>query len=44
MDTFYLNQHCGERIARFTFCVRQETLDAAARRLAKLHSECWAER
>jgi N-succinyldiaminopimelate aminotransferase len=38
MDTFYLNQHHGERIARFTFSVRQETLDAAAARLARLHS------
>jgi N-succinyldiaminopimelate aminotransferase len=44
MDTFYLNQHYGERIARFTFCVRQEMLEAAAQRLAKLHSACWAER
>jgi len=44
MDTFYLNQHHGERIARFTFCVRQETLETAATRLAKLHSGCWAKR
>jgi aspartate/methionine/tyrosine aminotransferase len=44
MDTFYLNQHYGEQIARFTFCVRQEMLEMAAKRLAKLQSECWAER
>jgi N-succinyldiaminopimelate aminotransferase len=44
MDTFYLNQCHGERIARFTFSVRQETLLAAAKRLAKLQTGCWAER
>jgi aspartate/methionine/tyrosine aminotransferase len=44
MDTFYLNQHHGERIARFTFSVRQETLDAAATRLARLHSRRRVER
>jgi N-succinyldiaminopimelate aminotransferase len=44
MDTFYLNQRYGERIARFTFCVRPETLEAAALRLAKLPLRCWAER
>jgi N-succinyldiaminopimelate aminotransferase len=43
-DTFYLNQHYGERIIRFTFSVRQETLELAAKRLAKLPSGCWAER
>jgi N-succinyldiaminopimelate aminotransferase len=36
METFYLNRHHGERLARFTFCVRQETLHAVARRLANL--------
>jgi N-succinyldiaminopimelate aminotransferase len=36
MDTFYLHQNHGERIARFAFSLRQETLDTAARRLAKL--------
>jgi N-succinyldiaminopimelate aminotransferase len=35
MDTFYLNQRCGERLIRFTFCLRQETLETAAKRLAK---------
>jgi aspartate/methionine/tyrosine aminotransferase len=44
MDTFYLNQHYGERIARFTFSVRQEILEMAARRLAKRRTGCWAER
>jgi N-succinyldiaminopimelate aminotransferase len=38
MDTFYLNQHYGEWIARFTFCVRKEILETAARRLAKLQT------
>jgi N-succinyldiaminopimelate aminotransferase len=38
LDTFYLNQHYGERIARFTFCLRPETLETAARRLAKLQT------
>jgi aspartate/methionine/tyrosine aminotransferase len=36
MGTFYLNQHYGERIARFTFCVQKELLETAAGRLAKL--------
>jgi aspartate/methionine/tyrosine aminotransferase len=36
MDTFYLHRHLGERIARFTFCLRQETLASAAGRLAQL--------
>jgi aspartate/methionine/tyrosine aminotransferase len=44
MDTFYLNQYHGERIARFTFCLRQETLATAATRLAKLPTGCWAKR
>jgi N-succinyldiaminopimelate aminotransferase len=43
MNTLYLNQHYGERITRFTFCVRQEMLETAARRLAKLRKGCWAE-
>ncbi len=36
MDTFYLNRQYGEQIVRFTFCLRRETLETAARRLAKL--------
>ena len=44
MDTFYLNQHYGERIARFTFGVRQEILETAAKRLARLQTGCWAKR
>jgi N-succinyldiaminopimelate aminotransferase len=40
METFYLNQHFGERIARFTYCVRPEALEAAAMRLAPLHAAC----
>jgi N-succinyldiaminopimelate aminotransferase len=43
-DTFYLNQHFGERIVRFTFSVRRETLELAAKRLAKLPSGRRAER
>jgi N-succinyldiaminopimelate aminotransferase len=35
LDSFYLNQQLGERIARFTFCVHEELLDEAAKRLAK---------
>jgi N-succinyldiaminopimelate aminotransferase len=35
-DTFYLNQHHGEEIVRFTFCLKRETLDEAAQRLARL--------
>ena len=38
MDTFYLNQHYGKRMARFTFCLRQETLDTAATRLKKIQT------
>jgi N-succinyldiaminopimelate aminotransferase len=41
LDAFYLNQHYGERIARFTFCLRQDTLETAAKRLAKLQAGCW---
>jgi N-succinyldiaminopimelate aminotransferase len=36
MNTFYLNRHYGERIARFTFCLKRETLEEAALRLARL--------
>jgi N-succinyldiaminopimelate aminotransferase len=36
LGTFYLNRHRGEGIARFTFCVRQDMLELAATRLAKL--------
>jgi N-succinyldiaminopimelate aminotransferase len=43
-DTFYLNQHYGERIVRFTFCLRRETLERAAERLAKLRVTCGARR
>jgi N-succinyldiaminopimelate aminotransferase len=39
-DTFYLNPHLGERIVRFTFCLRRETLEAAAERLASLATTC----
>jgi N-succinyldiaminopimelate aminotransferase len=34
-DTFYLHQQYGERLVRFTFCLGRETLDTAARRLAR---------
>jgi N-succinyldiaminopimelate aminotransferase len=44
MDTFYLNRQLGEHLARFTFCLRPEALETAAKRLAKLQSGCWAER
>jgi N-succinyldiaminopimelate aminotransferase len=44
LDTFYLNQHHGERIIRFTFCVRQDLLELAGRRLARLKSEGLAAR
>lgn len=43
-ETFYLNQQYGERIVRFTFCPRRETLETAAKRLAKLEIMCGAER
>jgi N-succinyldiaminopimelate aminotransferase len=43
-DTFYLHQHYGKRIVRFTFCLRRETLETAATRLAKLQVMCGAER
>jgi N-succinyldiaminopimelate aminotransferase len=44
MDTFYLNRHYGERIARFTFCGRQDALETASKRLAKVQSGCPLER
>jgi N-succinyldiaminopimelate aminotransferase len=44
LDTFYLNRHHGKRIVRFTFCVRQELLELAGRRLTRLKSENWAAR
>jgi N-succinyldiaminopimelate aminotransferase len=43
-DTFYLHGHHGERIVRFTFCLRRETLETAARRLANLQTLCGAQR
>jgi N-succinyldiaminopimelate aminotransferase len=39
-DTFYLNQHHGEQIVRFTFCLRREALERAAERLARLPAAC----
>jgi N-succinyldiaminopimelate aminotransferase len=41
-DTFYQSRHHGERIVRFTFCLRREILEMAAVRLAKLPSTCEA--
>jgi N-succinyldiaminopimelate aminotransferase len=41
-DTFYLHQHYGKRIVRFTFCLRRETLETAAQRLARLPITCGA--
>jgi N-succinyldiaminopimelate aminotransferase len=38
LDTFYLNRRCGEGLARFTFCVGQDLLELAGRRLAKLNN------
>jgi N-succinyldiaminopimelate aminotransferase len=35
-DAFYLRRRLGARIARFTFCLRRATLEAAAVRLEKL--------
>ncbi len=43
-DTFYLNQRHGERVVRFTYCLRREALETAARRLGKLHAACGAGR
>jgi aspartate/methionine/tyrosine aminotransferase len=44
MNTFYLHQHYGEHMARFTFCLRQETLETASRRLSQLGTDCWIPR
>jgi N-succinyldiaminopimelate aminotransferase len=38
LDTLYLNKSYGERLARFTFCVRQEALEVAASWLSKLQN------
>jgi N-succinyldiaminopimelate aminotransferase len=43
-DTFYLHPRHGERIVRFTFCQRRETLEAAAQRLARRPITCGAGR
>jgi aspartate/methionine/tyrosine aminotransferase len=40
MDAFYLHKHYGESRARFTFCLRRETLETAAKRLARLGTHC----
>jgi N-succinyldiaminopimelate aminotransferase len=39
-DTFYLHRHHGERIVRFTFCQRRETLETAVQRLARRPITC----
>jgi N-succinyldiaminopimelate aminotransferase len=44
MDPFYLNRQYSERLARFTFCVRPELLELAAKRLEDLQPRCWAKR
>jgi N-succinyldiaminopimelate aminotransferase len=44
LDTFYLNRQHGERLVRFTFCVSQDCLELAGRRLASLKSNNWAVR
>jgi N-succinyldiaminopimelate aminotransferase len=44
LDAFYLRRHHGERLARFTFGVRQEALETAATRLASLSLGCGIER
>jgi aspartate/methionine/tyrosine aminotransferase len=36
LDVFYHHQAYGERLARFTFCVRRELLETAANRLENL--------
>jgi N-succinyldiaminopimelate aminotransferase len=43
-DTFYLHQYYGEQIVRFAFCLRRETLETAASRLATLQIMCRTER
>jgi N-succinyldiaminopimelate aminotransferase len=42
-DSFYLHEHYGERIVRFTFSLRREKLEAAAERLAGFPMMCRAE-
>jgi N-succinyldiaminopimelate aminotransferase len=41
-DTFYLNRHHGERLARFSFCQRTETLQLARERLSHLRINAYA--
>jgi N-succinyldiaminopimelate aminotransferase len=43
-STFYLTQGHGERVVRFTFCLRRETLKLAAQRLARRPIRCGAGR
>jgi N-succinyldiaminopimelate aminotransferase len=43
-DTFYLTQGHGERLVRFTFCLRRETLELAVKRLARRPIGCGARR
>jgi N-succinyldiaminopimelate aminotransferase len=40
MDTFYLHQKYGQRIARFTFCLQRTALETAEKRLAELRIRC----
>jgi N-succinyldiaminopimelate aminotransferase len=42
-DTFYLHPSYGGQIVRFSFCLRPELLESAARRLAQLTTLCGAE-
>jgi N-succinyldiaminopimelate aminotransferase len=37
-DTFYIHQHLGEQIVRFTFSVRRGKLESAAERLARIQT------
>jgi N-succinyldiaminopimelate aminotransferase len=39
-DSFYLHQNLGSRIARFTFCLRTDTLQIADARLQNLRIAC----
>ncbi len=39
LNNFYLNQHVGEHIARFTFCLDEGALEIAAARLARLNTK-----
>jgi N-succinyldiaminopimelate aminotransferase len=41
MDTFYLNRQHGERLARFTFCVKPQVLETAVKRLGDLREARW---